>query len=72
MFEHADGNDIPFFGRVANIPPFLATNPETRIHAHHWRIVYDDGDTEDMDRLKIKAALVLAKKYRDNGKVSYD
>ena len=25
-----------------------------------------------MDRLQIKASLVLAKKYRDNGKVSYD
>jgi hypothetical protein len=25
-----------------------------------------------MDRLQVKAALVLAKKYRDNGKVSYD
>ena len=25
-----------------------------------------------MDRLQLKAALVLAKKYRDNGKVSYD
>ena len=72
MFRHADGSDISFFGRVANIPPFSARSPETRIHAQHWRIVYDDGDTEDMDRLQIKAASILAKKYRDNGKVSYD
>jgi len=72
MFRHADGSDIPFLGRVANIPPFSATNPETRIHAQHWRIVYDDGDTEDMDHLQIKAVFVLAKTYRDNEKVSYD
>jgi len=71
-FRQEDGSDRLFFGRVANIPPFSATNPETRIHAQHWRILYDDGDTEDMDRVQVKAALGLAKKLRENGKVTYD
>jgi len=57
---------------VANIPPFSATNTATIIHAQHWWVLYDDGDTEDMDRVQVKAALGLAKKLRDNGKVTYD
>ena len=57
---------------MANIPPFSATNPETRIHAQRWRVFYDDGDTEDMDCVQANAALGLAKKLRDNGKVTYD
>jgi hypothetical protein len=72
IFRQEDGNDRLSFGCVANIPPFSATNTATRIHAQHWRVIYDDGDTEDMDRVQVKTALGLAKKLRDNGKVNYD
>ncbi len=46
----------------------FATNRETKIHAQLWRIIYDDGDTEDMDRLQVKATLGLAKKIKRSGK----
>jgi hypothetical protein len=68
-FRQNYGSDRLFFGRVANIPPFSATNTATRIHAQHWRVINDDGDTEDMDRVHVKATLGLAKKSRDNGKI---
>ena len=69
-FRKEDGNDSVFFERVGSIPPLFAKNPKTRIHAQHWRILYNDGDTDDIDRLQVKATLGLAKKLRDHGNVN--